>query len=223
MADSVDSTEQTLSDRDKPHSEDGTLRLCSDMPASCGEAYLFQTLKAIKQKLQIVKQVSFPDGKLLFHQWETFVSPAGNFCFPGGKLLFHRRETFCFIKREPLFHQKRASVLSKESLCFIEREPLFHRSRASVSPKRSFRSIVSTLLNFSFPAFCVSKDDFGKYRFCTGATPSASSLYRELPCHATDKTGRTAPHLSPQNASSFVNTDAFQRNRPVSVPFLIIQ
>lgn len=84
MADSVDSTEQTLSDRDKPHSEDGTLRLCSDMPASCGEAYLFQTLKAIKQKLQIVKQVSFPDGKLLFHQWETFVSPAGNFCFPGG-------------------------------------------------------------------------------------------------------------------------------------------
>ncbi len=137
MADSVDSTEQTLSDRDKPHSEDGTLRLCSDMPASCGEAYLFQTLKAIKQKLQIVKQVSFPDGKLLFHQWETFVSPAGNFCFPGGKLLFHRRETFCFIKREPLFHQKRASVLSKESLCFIEREPLFHRSRASVSSKQS--------------------------------------------------------------------------------------
>jgi hypothetical protein len=66
MADSVDSKEQTLSDRDKPHSEDGTLRLCSDMPASCGEAYLFQTLKAIKQKLQIVKQVSFPDGKLLF-------------------------------------------------------------------------------------------------------------------------------------------------------------
>lgn len=201
MADSVDSTEQTLSDRDKPHSEDGTLRLCSDMPASCGEAYLFQTLKAIKQKLQIVKQVSFPDGKLLFPQQETFVSPAGNFCFIGGKLF----------------------VSSKESLCFIEREPLFHRSRASVSPKRSFRSIVSTLLNFPFPAFCVSKDDFGKYRFCSGATPSASSLYRELPCHATDKTGRTAPHLSPQNASSFVNTDAFQRNRPVSVPFLIIQ
>ncbi|MBR8726246.1 hypothetical protein IX296_002596 [Bacteroides pyogenes] len=134
-------------------------------------------------------------------RWETFVSSAGNF----------------------LFHQKRASVSSKESLCFIEREPLFHRSRASVSPKRSFRSIVSTLLNFSFPAFCVSKDDFGKYRFCSGATPSASSLYRELPCHATDKTGRTAPHLSPQNASSFVNTDAFQRNRPVFVPFLIIQ